>query len=179
MIHPTPPDWRHTILPGHTPDGAFFVTIELHTKRNPSHGPELSICGVIGPKRNGDATGSAGQCVDQLLELNSLSTGWTPAMVHRLHEIWKRWHLNGMNAGTVAQQEELRKHEFPGYPLSHLDWARAVLARVGLEPDGDYSYGSAWLYEELPPEILDELWALPTSPREHPWSGHDEIGRPT
>lgn len=27
---------------------------------------KLSICGVVGPKRNGDCTGSAGQCVDEI-----------------------------------------------------------------------------------------------------------------
>ena len=101
---------------------------------------------------------AVGQCVDEVVARFPHH-----AQARRMCAIWKKWHLNHMNAGTPAQTAELALHTFPGYPMSHLDWTRGVLAAAGLQPDTShgtsYSYGSAWLKVELPPEVRAEIEA--------------------
>ena len=160
-------------MPGHTTIGPLWVTIELHDQRNPSMpGPELSICGVEAPQSNGNARGSSGQCRGVLLELDRLGDGWTQDDVTKLAEIWDRWHLNGMTAGSPAQEQWLRDHPGLGsYPAT-----AEALTNAGLNPDPDhdgYRYGTKWLYEELPAEVLDWLRRLPGTVRDHPWGDHD------
>jgi hypothetical protein len=94
-------------------------------------------------------------------------------MLKKFHDIADRWHLNDTRAGSHAQTEHLRSLEgtenrFPGYPTSHLDWARQRLREVGLEPDpnyGNYSYGTRWLREEVPHDVMEWLASLPDTDR--------------
>lgn len=58
-------------------------------------GGRLSICGVIGPKRNGDCMGSAGQCVDEIRS-GKPTEDWTNEMLQKFCNIWDEWHLNDM-----------------------------------------------------------------------------------
>jgi hypothetical protein len=58
---------------------------------------KLSITGVHGPKRNGDCSGSAGQCSDVLLASKDPKH-------HKLKEVWDKWHLNDMNAACEHQE---------------------------------------------------------------------------
>lgn len=59
----------------------------------------LSICGVVGPRNNGDCWGGAGQCVDEIRkgEPNE-ANGWTREMLDKLCNIWDTWHLNDARA---------------------------------------------------------------------------------
>ena len=59
---------------------------------------ELSICGNIWNARGSDII-SGGQNYDTLLE-----DAPSPLM-HEIVGVWKRWHLNGMNAGCEHQRE--------------------------------------------------------------------------
>ena len=47
--------------------------------------------------------------------------------------------------------------------------AREELRKVGLHPDNGYLYGSAWLKEEVPTEVLAYLHALPESKLTPAW----------
>ena len=53
----------------------------------------LSICGVVGPNRNGDCMGSAGQCVDEIRS-GKPTEDWTNEMLQKFCDIWDEWHLN-------------------------------------------------------------------------------------
>lgn len=66
---------------------------------------KLSMTGVEGPLRNGDAIGSCGQ-IDGHLKLEDLTLmdGWTIEDVRRLFEIWHEWHLNDMQPGCEHQR---------------------------------------------------------------------------
>lgn len=92
-----------------------------------------------------------------------------------LRMIWDKYHLNDMKAGTPKQMKALASDEFKKFSEWHKDsnikktrseslenhdyytLAKAFLRSKGLEPDGDYSYGSAWLTEELPESIQDRI----------------------
>lgn len=158
-------DFNKIMLLGRGPDGDVWVRASYTDGR-------LSLVGVEGPKSNGNCVGGAGQIGDHL-EIREFAANWDGAKVKRLAEIWDRWHLNDMQAGTPRQEEFLRsiRGEFPGYPVSHYEWAKERLAAVGLQPDPDtgYSYGSAWLRVDVPAEVLDEIRAFPDTDRVCPW----------
>lgn len=123
---------------------------------------ELSICGSVwlrGDRRNDPSL--CDQCIDDVLQyFGDQATGPDGgASVAELCEIWRRWHLNGMRAGTRAQGDYLREHppEPPFYPTTHYDKAVAALAKVGLWVDRDYRYGHAWLVERLPDEVVKRV----------------------
>ena len=116
----------------------LFLTIELRKgQQNPEH-IELSITGVSGPRANGDAWGSCGQNSGDLLEVTEFAPGWDRALAEETYEVWKRWHLNGMTAGSPAQEQWKRDNVFPGYPTDHYEWVKAGLAAAGLDPDPNY-----------------------------------------
>lgn len=145
---------KHAVSPGVTADaGRLWLEIRLEEGR-------LTICGVEGPKVNGDCRGSCGQCGVNVAEL---SEGWTDAMVTVLAATWDRWHLNDMRAGSPVQESWLRAHPIKAvYPESHYEKASAALEEAGLNPDPDgYSYGHAWKSEAVPPEVSAWLLALP------------------
>lgn len=106
---------------------------------------ELAISGSehIG-RREG---GSFGKIVDLVRKC-----GGGHADVNRLCDIWDRWHLNGLNAGTQEQRPVANGH---GY-----DATCNALKAAGLLVDRGYTYGSAWLLERLPEEIVAEVKAL-------------------
>lgn len=73
----------------------------------------LSMTGVEGPTRGGNAVGSCGQISMHLNEPDGLdgfepAPGWSLESVRRLLALWDRWHLNDMQAGSLAQMEYLR-----------------------------------------------------------------------
>lgn len=88
---------------------------------------------------------SAGQCLDDAKEL----------LPERLVQIWEYWHLNDMRAGTFAQEQALKEVKDS---FDRLDWytqACAYLESIGLLYDNGYKYGSAWLTEELPEDVIE------------------------
>jgi hypothetical protein len=94
-----------------------------------------------------------GQCVDTIAAMFPHDK-----KAQRMVEVWKRWHLNGMKAGTPAQESYLREHPVNAvYPESHYDKASEALQAAGLNPDNGYKYGAAWLREDLPPEVIAEI----------------------
>lgn len=153
-------------LLGKLPDGDVFVDVVFNGER-------LSITGVIGPKSNGDCRGSAGQITNSLREIIVFAAGWDRESVTKLAEIWDRWHLNDMRAGSPAQRAWLDEN-FEG----HRDYVAvsAALAEAGLNPDpsfeyngAPYKYGHAWLSEEVPADVLDWLSGRQPAARVSPW----------
>lgn len=65
---------------------------------------KLSICGVIGPKSNGDCMGSCGQCIEEI-RIGSPVDGWTVEMLQKFCDIWDEWHLNDMRPYCEHQKQ--------------------------------------------------------------------------
>ena len=78
----------------------------------------------------------------------------------RLYEIWKRWHLNDMRAGTFVQEEILRQAKAAGVEINDYDEACNYLQRFDALVDDGYKYGSKWLKEKLPQELIDYVCCL-------------------
>lgn len=209
---------------------------------------QLSICGVVGPKRNGNCTGGAGQCVDEIRS-GKPTEDWTNEMLQKFCDIWDRWHLNDMNPccehqrelGWVEQSQEKVKvmkwdrtketrekaraaekraveclkngktfvptpeetmyanvsydvttynDELPEHPefyefkerdclgysnveyktrgwISHKEHPLGILGKPC--PVCGYEYGTSWIKEEVPQDIIDWLFSLPESRTKPAW----------
>lgn len=165
-----PTKWRKIITPTKVDGRPVFVTISYDAER-----PRLSLTGVEGPRFDGNAYGESGQIT---LRPEQAAEPWTMEEVALLGVIWERWHLNDMRAGSPAQEEHLRvlkaRGEKPPAGVSHYEWACRKLALQGLHPDrdwtdGGYRYGSRWLCESVPDEVLAWLYSRPDATAPHPW----------
>ena len=113
----------------------------------------LSLHGVIGPTRGGNCRGSAGQCQDEIRK-GVPKAPWAKEMVDKLCDIWDHWHLNDMRAGCEHQRALGWKGEsYIGKPC----------------PVCGYKYGTAWLKEEVPDDVIKWLESLPESEIKLAW----------
>lgn len=74
-----------------------FAKIEYNGRR-------LTITGVVGPMKNGNSRGSAGQCVDTIRNGTPVK-GWTSDMLEQFCDTWERWHLNDLRPECEHQRE--------------------------------------------------------------------------
>lgn len=140
------------INPGSNKNGNVFCKISIVNGK-------LSIVGVEGPKSNGNCKGSCGQ-IDPL-KIDNFKPLWNQELVDKLNVIWDRWHLNDMRAGTILQEKAIREWVVN----NRYDYTSACeyLKSINLYEDGDYKYGTAWLKEDLPVDVIDFLCNLPDS----------------
>jgi hypothetical protein len=135
----------------------------------------LSITGVEGPTASGNCIGGAGQ-IDMHLrsQIGDIrpAPAWDRSMLDRFFAVWKEHHLNDMKAGSPDQRAFLRDN---GLEAAGYEGICEVLAEAGLNPDPNYQhdgqpyrYGSAWLREEVPQDVLDFLRNLPDADRPCP-----------
>lgn len=139
---------------------AVELELELRTSET---GVELSICGSIWNNMHTDIV-SGGQNIDEIAKL--FPRAWR---VQRIKEIWQRWHLNHLHAGC--------EHQRADWDASEQIEVNGERKRVGWvyeteHPRGllmkkcatcGYAYGSAWLKEEIPSDVLREVRELFTS----------------
>lgn len=125
---------------------SVFVKVKFDGKR-------LSISGVEGPTHGGNAKGSCGQITISPQTYNKYAPGWDKAKASMLQKLWDRWHLNDMRAGCEHQRAE--------------KWDKKRLSEPC--PTCGYKYGTAWLTEEVPPDVIDWLQCLPETDRKPAW----------
>lgn len=105
---------------------------------------------VWNPRGTGIVCG--GQCLDELLPLIP-----DPAF-RALVDMWRRYHLNNMHAGTPEQEAEVKRW-LDGRRYEYTT-AREHLREVGLltvEHNGKpYTYGTGWLFEPI--SATDLAW---------------------
>ncbi len=139
----------------------------------------LSITAVEGPLRSGNAVGSCGQILGHydIKEIMSMrpAPGWDAEVISRFFQIWERWHLNDMRASSPAQRKKL--YEVHGY-YRHVPYNEAVktLDSHGLLVDHGYyhngkpyRFGSAWLSEPVPNDVIEFLENLPETDKNPAW----------
>ena len=109
---------------------------------------------LVGSGRHG-----SGQVYEYLTKDNP-AYGFTRKDCFRLKQAWQRWHLNDMRAGTPKQEEAVRKWR-PTADDPSYQGACKMLESINLLIDGGYRYGTAWLKEEVPLDVLEWLFSLP------------------
>ena len=131
-------------------------TIEVELRDVDTDKPELSICGDLWNSSHTDIV-MGGQCLDELARFDEL---FCNPLFKKLHRLWKAYHLNGMHAGTVKQEQALNDARKDGVRLSSYDDSCKYLESIGLLDDNGYKYGSAWLYRAIPEDDLKEIVSL-------------------
>lgn len=105
-----------------------------------------------------------GQCLDSIvpyLKRNKL--------FNEVYSFWKKYHLNGMHAGTPDQEKAIKEKEASGWRYDYTE-ACEYLKSIGLyevnytglacghrynnEP---YKYGHGWLIQEIPASDLERI----------------------
>lgn len=152
---------ERTFLLGKTAKGG---DVELHIElENKPRGPSLSIqASVWRPDRTDTEAG--GQHREVLTEVATWAGDWIKATAPRMVEVWERWHLNDLTAGTPEQEAYLRAHPDEGGKSSAYVVACEALKAAGLyevpdprDPSKLYAYGTAWLTEPIPADVLAEI----------------------
>lgn len=159
---------------------------------------KLSISGVIGPKKNGDSIGSSGQIDMGFKHRNDeddsdrnfilinpdeikFSNGWGQEMWWDFLDIWGKWHLNDSRSGCEHQRKaewgkkkvEIENNITRKIEKKSTGWLyekehpEGVLCKAC--PECGYKYGTAWLKEELPQEVINFLEKLPETENKPVW----------
>ena len=129
-------------------NGSVYVKIEWD-------GKSLSITGVVGPLPSGNALGSCGH-FEHPIQIETYAQGWTAWEIQKLWALWDRWHLNDMRAGC-EHQRALGWTKYDDHPSEPC-------------PTCGYKYGTAWLTEEVPQDVLEWLAELPRADKPCPWN---------
>lgn len=142
--------------PHAVPECPAYAEIELENK---SKGPVLSISATVYNKYKTDII-CAGQCLDTIAETNLGKN----AIFQEIYDLWKKYHLNDMHAGTPAQEKALRDAVATGELSASSNYTEQVayLKSIRLYVDDSvkdakgeaYRYGHGWLYEPIPVEDI-------------------------
>jgi hypothetical protein len=76
--------------------------------------------------------------------------------IERLVEIWEKYHLNDLQAGSKRQNKIIEEWLEKGNKFSHEEVGK-VLREAGVHFDNGYTYGSQWLYQPIPDSVIVEL----------------------
>ena len=158
-----------------------FIEVKYPSESSKPDKPALSICADI--RRSGHCVGG-GQSLDIVQRVathGAPSKAWPASRIRKLLAIWERWHLNDMQPGCEHQRawgwntlpidpgqptdRYIRLLDHGGYTgWNMLTWITRAEHPFGLLshpcPICGYKYGSAWLYEPLPQDVIDFIRPL-------------------
>jgi hypothetical protein len=120
---------------------------------------------------SGSGMGWHGQCLDHLKDkaFEYIMPQEKQALFERVFEIWKEYHLNDMQSGTIRQTEALLEKDKTLHYATNYKQGCDYLKSINLYKDNGYKYGHGWLCKPIPTEIVEEIlsWgAIKSEPRE-------------
>ena len=125
------------------------VTVDLELREH-DWGKEFTCCGYIWNGRRTDCI-YGGQCLDTIAKYIN-----TP-LFNEIHRLWKKYHLNGMNAGTEEQEKAVDEYLANGNRYDYYDVCKYLKSIDLYEVDYNgkpYKYGTSWLHREIPENDL-------------------------
>ena len=110
---------------------------------------------------------SGGQNLDHLNEYAAVRA---VAEFREVYDLWKKYHLNGLTAGSPAQESAIKEYKAEnakqGKRYDYTEACEFLKARGLLDDEGyiydgkPYRYGSAWLVTEIPEADKERIRAL-------------------
>lgn len=137
------------------------VELEIRLKNYPERPVFTVCCNVWQTNRNDIVMG--GQCLNSVWEYYSEQL--TNAELYKeIMDLWEKYHLNDMNAGTPEQEAAIKVWEAEGNKYDYTavcEYLKSIgLYEITIEKDGyilPYKYGSAWLYRPIPEQDLQRI----------------------
>lgn len=136
------------------------VEVEINLRDTSLGETEFTACGYIWNSTHTDIL-AGGQILDELKQYINDST------FLEIYDLWKRYHLNTMHAGTKAQEAALRQYHIDnGLPEDIFDYVTdcEYLKSINLYEDvynnKPYIYGSGWITERIPEDDLNIIKKL-------------------
>lgn len=147
----------------------------------------FSISGVIAPLPSGNSLGGCGQIDMEFAHRNmedndnrysnliypediKFAEGWNKELWLDFLDIWKKYHLNDMKAGTPKQEkaiDEFRaKNKIEGWAYEK---EVEYLKSIKLYNDRGVKYGFQWLKEDLPFALFAYINRLPETDKTPAW----------
>jgi hypothetical protein len=135
-----------------------------HTHEPIPYPDVLSITGeLVDPskRRSSDAFWVAGgQTIDAVREITKPAGTLTLEDLSRFADLWDAWHLNTLRAACVHIDMSLVPADLPDYaPRGQVSRSYWMLDNLRCPLTG-YKYGSAWLAEPVPADVVEEIVAL-------------------
>jgi len=160
-------------------ENSFSVHLELDIKTNVKNCRDWdNLSEIINPKvltisgftqwRPYTDHRQGGQMQDSIRsELNRYKKLFIPKpAILKILDIWDKWHLNDLHAGTKAQTAIIEKVKAKqGGRQIDYDWCCGMLRQYNMYEDRGYKYGHGWLCEVLPQEVIkliNELFSIET-----------------
>lgn len=152
--------------------GEDIFTIDPKTKERVYTGEktpeykELAICGYVYNARHTDCV-MCGQCLDSINRYKKQLND--PKTFGILFDLWQKYHLNGMHAGTPEQEAAIDEWKAQGNKYDYTAACEMLKERglyevnytglsVGRKYENEpYKYGHGWLVQELPVDVLHTL----------------------
>lgn len=139
------------------------------TLRQRKEGVSFSVCADVWNAKHTDICWG-GQCVEEVCDLvrRDVKDKSLVQKAEFLTDMWRKYHLNDMHAGTPAQEqllkEAVKNGELKNRGADEYSEKCEYLKRHGMLvddsyiserfPDG-YKYGNGWLFEEIPERDFD------------------------
>lgn len=136
-----------------------------YTGNNTPEYMEFSATGTVWNTRHTDWV-CAGQCLDEIAKHKR------KGVFAKIFPLWKKWHLNGMNAGTPEQEAAIKAWKACGNAYDYnkaCDFLKSIdlytVRFTGktagrMYEDEPYTYGHAWVVRDLPADVLAEIEGL-------------------
>ena len=112
---------------------------------------EFSVCGNVWNNLHTDIV-MGGQYLDDMPVKN-------PRFAE-IRELWRKYHLNTMHAGTPRQEYMVRKWEAAGNRYEYkavCEYLDSIGLRKTIWDGKDYEYGHGWLYFPIPRKDLKRI----------------------
>ena len=138
-----------------------LVTVEVELKLDREGCEVFTASGNVWNNLKTDII-QGGQCLDDLIKFKELKYNKQLLLIH---DLWKKYHLNNMNAGTLEQSQALEKwHKENGTRFDYtkdVEYLKSIdLYEVTLKDGSPYKYGHSWLYREIPENDLNIIKTL-------------------
>ena len=138
---------------------AVEVEISLRHNHNSFYNKdyeEFTAVGYIYNPRHTDCY-AGGQCLDTIKEFIPDNI-----ILDRIYRLWQNYHLNGLHAGTVEQEQAIKEYkERTGkayYDYTDIcNYLKSINLYEVIENGQPYKYGHGWLCREIPEEDLKEI----------------------
>jgi hypothetical protein len=128
----------------------MYITLEIHQEADTRTAQTITHETVTAYKTL-SMCGNGGQNREETADISSYKELFiTEQDLQKIIEVWERWHLNESKAGCIHMDK----------PEKGKAWDSKEWERLSLQCPNGYKYGSAWLVEILPENVIAEVIAI-------------------